>query len=143
MFIGEYKYLIDEKKRIAIPSKLRKDLGKRAVVTRGLDSCLVLYPIGEWQKLAEKLQGLPANRVDARGFVRVLLSGAAFVDFDKLGRILIPDYLKKYAFLKKQVIIIGLGNRIELWDEKRWEDYKKKTEQEVGDIGERIQELGV
>lgn len=143
MFIGEYIYSIDEKRRMAIPAKFRKDLGKRAVITRGLDDCLVLYPLGEWQKLAEKLQNLPAAKGEARGFVRILLSGAIDVNFDKLGRILVPDYLKKYAALKKNVAIIGLGNRIEVWDEKKWQDYKSKTETKVEDIAERLEELGI
>lgn len=128
---------------MAIPSKFRKDLGKRAVITRGLDNCLVLYPVEEWEKLAQKLQNLPAARGEARGFVRILLSGAVDVEFDKLGRILIPDYLKKYSLLKKNVVIIGLGNRIEIWDEKRWQDYKAKTETKVEDIAEKLEELGI
>ncbi len=93
MFIGEYTYSIDEKKRLAIPAKFRRALGKKAVVTRGIDNCLVIYPMTEWKKLAEKLQGLPSTRVDARGFARIMLSGAVDVELDKMGRILIPDYL--------------------------------------------------
>lgn len=143
MFIGEYIYSIDKKRRISIPSKFRKDLGQKAVITRGLDNCLVLYPMPEWQKLARKLQELPAARGEARGFVRILLSGATDVSFDKLGRILVPDYLKKCAFLKKNVAIIGLGNRIEVWDEKKWQTYKVKTEAKVENIAERLEELGI
>jgi len=143
MFIGEYTYTIDSKRRVAIPSKFRKDLGKKAIITRGLDNCLVLYPEQEWGKLAQKLQDLPAAKGDARGFVRILLSGAVDVSFDKLGRILIPDYLKSYASLKKNISIIGLGNRIEVWDEKKWRDYKTKTETKVEDIAERLEELGI
>jgi len=143
MFIGEYIYLIDEKKRLAIPSKFRKALGKKAVITRGLDNCLVIYPLKEWRKNAKKLESLPSGRVDARSFARIMLSGAVDVELDKLGRILIPDYLKSYAFLKKNVAIIGLSNRIEIWDEARWEEYKKKTEMAAVDIAERLKELGV
>jgi len=143
MFIGEYIYSIDEKRRIAIPAKFRKNLGKGGVITRGIDNCLVLYPTEEWQKLVEKLQSLPAARGEARGFVRILLSGATDVKFDKLGRILIPDYLKKYAQLKKNVAIIGLGNRIEIWDKKMWESYKTRTESQVGSIAEKLEELGI
>ncbi len=143
MFIGEYIYSIDDKRRVAIPAKLRKDLGKKAVITRGLDNCLVLYPMEEWQKLGQKLQNLPAARGEARGFVRIMLSGAVDVTFDKLGRILIPDYLKKYAGLRKNVAIIGLGNRIEIWDEKKWQNYKMKTETKVEDIAEKLEELGI
>lgn len=143
MLIGEYIYSIDEKRRLAIPSRFRKDLGKKAVITRGLDDCLVLYPIQEWEKLAKKLQELPAARGQARSFVRILLSGAIDVDFDKLGRILIPEYLKKYAALGKNTAIIGLGNRIEIWDEKKWQDYKARTETKVEDIAEGLEELGI
>jgi MraZ protein len=143
MFIGEYTYLIDQKKRLAVPSKFRKELGKRAVITRGIDKCLVVYPLKEWAKLAKKLESLPSSQTDAREFVRIMLSGAVDVGLDKLGRILIPDYLKEYASLKKNVAILGLSNKIEVWDEKEWEGFKKKTETSVGDIAERLKELGV
>lgn len=143
MFIGEYKYSIDEKKRLAIPSKFRQSLGKKAVITRGLDQCLFLYSAKEWSNLANKLAKLPLSQADARGFGRLMLTGAMEVDFDNLGRILIPDYLKKYSFLKKKVVIAGVFNRIEIWDENLWEQYKKKAEKEAGDIAERLKELGV
>ena len=143
MFIGEYTYTIDNKKRIAIPSKFRKSLGKKAVITRGLDNCLVVYPVGEWQKVTKKMESLPDGQIDARGFVRIMLSGAVDVSLDKLGRILIPDYLKDYAFLKKNVSILGLSNRIEIWDEKKWKTYKQKTEKDIGDMASRLQQLGI
>ncbi len=143
MFIGEYTYLIDEKKRLAIPVKFRKGLGKRAVITRGIDNCLVIYPLPEWRKLAIKLESLPSSRADSRGFIRLMLAGAVDVELDKLGRILIPDYLKNYATLKKNVSILGLSNRIEIWDGEKWQEYKKKTEQDAGGIAERLKELGV
>lgn len=143
MFLGEYPYKLDEKKRLSLPIKFRKLLGKKVVITRGLDSCLFLYPAEEWQKLAEKLSHLPLSQADARGFVRIMLAGAMEVDLDKLGRILIPDYLKKYAFLNKKVVIAGLYNRVEIWDENKWEEYKQKTEKEAGDIAERLKELGI
>lgn len=143
MFLGEYNYKIDEKKRLAIPVRFRKLLSKKAVITRGLDNCLFLYPIDEWQKLAEKLSKLPLSQADARGFVRLMLAGAMEVDFDGLGRILIPDYLKNYSGLKKRVIFVGLYDRIEIWDETEFQKYKKKTEMAAGDIAERLKELGV
>jgi len=143
MFIGEYKFKLDQKKRVAVPVKFRKELGKKAVITRGLDSCLFLYPSKEWRSLAEKLSNLPMAQADARGFARLMLAGAMEVDLDNLGRILIPDYLKKYASLSKEVIIAGLFNKIEVWDKKKWDDYKQKTEKEVGDMAERLKELGV
>lgn len=143
MFIGEYIYTIDDKKRLAIPSKFRRDLGKRAVITRGLDNSLVVYPFDEWEKVAKKLEALPNSQTDARGFTRIMLSGAAEAQLDKLGRILIPDSLKDYALLKKNAALIGLSNRIEVWAEERWRGYKEKMEKEMGDMAERLKELGI
>jgi MraZ protein len=138
MLIGEYIYTIDPKKRIAVPAKMRQVLGKKAVITTGLDNCLVIYPLKEWQKLTQKLDNLPSGKVDARGLVRIMLSGAVDVELDKLGRILVPDYLKNYASLKKNVAILGLSNRIEIWDEKKWKDYKLRTEKGVGDMASQL-----
>lgn len=143
MFIGEYKHTIDTKKRLSIPSKFRKELEVKAVITRGLDNCLVIYPIKEWDKMAKKLESLPTSQVEARNFSRIMLSGASEVELDKLGRILVPDFLKNYAFLKKNVAILGLSNRIEIWDEEKWQEYKQKTEMTVGDLAEKLKELGV
>jgi MraZ protein len=142
-FYGEYIYSIDEKKRLAIPPKFRNILGKKAVITKGLDQCLFLYPAKEWGILAKRLSKLPLSQSDARGFARLMLTGAMEVEIDNLGRILIPDYLKEYAKLRKRVVVAGVYNRIEIWDEKIWEEYKEKTEKEVGDIAERLKELGV
>ncbi len=142
-FFGEYTYIIDAKKRLAVPPKFRQILGKKAVITKGLDQCLFLYDAKEWAILAKKLSQLPLAQADARGFARLMLTGAMEVFIDGLGRILIPDYLKNYAILKKKVVIAGVYNRIEIWDEKKWEEYKVKTEKEVGDIAERLKELGV
>ncbi len=143
MFIGEYSYTIDHKKRLSIPSKFRKSLGKKAIITRGLDNCLVVYPISEWQKLTKKLENLPSGKIDARGFSRIILSGAVDVNFDKLGRILIPDYLKKYAGLKKDIVVIGLSNKIEVWDAGMWKEYRERTEKGIGDMVSRLEELGI
>lgn len=143
MYIGEYTYSIDAKRRMAVPAKFRKGLSTGAVITRGIDNCLALYSIKVWEGVAEKLQNLTSARGEARGFTRILLSGATDVRFDKLGRILIPDYLVKYAHLKKNVVVIGLGNRIEIWDKKTWDAYKVKTEAQVGSMAERLEELGI
>ena len=143
MFIGEYTYSIDEKKRLAVPPKFRQQLKKGGVITRGLDNCLFLYSYDEWEKLARKLSEMPLSRADARGFSRIILSGAMEVEFDNLGRILVPDYLKDYARLKKKVVVAGLYSRIEIWDEDEWKAYKEKTEKEAGNIAERLNELGV
>ena len=143
MFLGEYTYSIDEKKRLAIPPKFRGSLGQKAVVTRGLDSCLFLYSLKEWEILADKLSKLPLTQADARGFARLMLAGAMEGDLDKLGRILIPDYLKEYATLGKKIVVAGVYNRIEIWDEGMWNKYKMKIEKEVGDMAERLKELGI
>jgi len=143
MFIGEYTYSIDDKKRLAVPSKFRQLLGKKAIVTRGLDQCLFLYPVRDWGKLAKKLSQLPLSQSDARGFVRLMLGGAMEVNIDNLGRILLPDYLKDYASLKKKVIMVGLYDRVEIWDENEFNNYSRKTEMAAGDIAERLKELGV
>ena len=143
MFIGEYSYTIDSKKRLALPSKFRQSLGKTVVVTRGLDNCLFLYPEKDWKEMAIKLSKLPLSQSNARGFARIMLAGASEVKLDNLGRILIPDYLKKYASLKKKVIVTGLYNRIEIWDEGKWNEYKQKTEAGIGDMAERLGQLGL
>ena len=143
MFLGEYKYTIDDKKRLAIPVKFRNLLGEKAIVTKGLDNCLFLYPVKEWEKMAEKLAQLPISQSDARGFARIMLAGAMEVNIDRLGRILIPDYLRDYSSLNKKVVVAGLYNRVEIWDEDKWNEYKEKTEKEAGDMAERLKELGI
>ena len=143
MFIGEYTHSIDQKKRLAVPMKFRKELGANAVVTRGLDGCLWLYPLKEWEVLADKLGKLPISQVDARGFARAMLAGASEVELDRLGRVLIPDYLKTYALLQKNVVITGLYNRIEIWDEEKWRAYKSKAEKEVEKMAGELGSFGV
>lgn len=143
MFIGEYRHTIDTKKRLALPAKFRTQLGKAVVITRGLDNCLVVYPLKEWKIMSDKLGKLPTSQVEARGFARIMLAGAMEVNLDKLGRILIPDYLKKYAHLKKNVVVCGIFNRLEIWDAQRWETYRGKMEKEVGDLADKLKELGI
>jgi len=143
MLIGEFTHTIDTKKRLAIPSKLRKELGNKAVITRGLDSCLFVFPVKDWEGLVEKLSSLPFGEKNSRSFVRLMLSGANEVNLDSLGRILVPDYLKNYAQLKKNVIIVGVSNRLEIWDKSRWEMFKQQSEKEVDNMAERLGELGI
>lgn len=143
MFIGEYSHSIDEKGRLAIPIKFRADLAKGAVVTRGLDNCLFLYSQSEWQKLADKLSKLPISKANTRAFARLMLAGAMDVEIDRQGRIILPDYLRKFAGIKKKVIVAGLYNRLEIWDELKWQRYKRGTEIKSGDIAEQLGELGV
>jgi MraZ protein len=143
MFIGEYKHTIDEKGRLAVPVKFRAQLSGGAVVTRGLDNCLFLYTEEEWKKLAEKLANLPINKANTRAFARLMLAGAMDVSLDKQGRVILPDYLRKYASVGKSVVVAGLYNRLEIWDEAKWEEYKNGTENSSGDIAEQLGELGV
>ncbi len=142
MFIGEYKHNIDEKGRIAVPAKFRKQL-KGAIITRGLDRCLFVFNKIEWQELAKKLIALPLAQANSRAFVRLMLAGAMEAPLDGQGRILVPEYLKQYAALKKQAVVTGLYNRIEIWDESEWNKYKSKTEASSDDIAEKLSELGI
>ncbi|MBI4714327.1 division/cell wall cluster transcriptional repressor MraZ [Candidatus Uhrbacteria bacterium] len=142
MFIGEYKHTLDDKGRIAIPTKFRKALAKGAVVTRGLDTSLFLFPKEEWDKLAQKLASLPLGQSNSRAFARLMLAGAMDVALDKQGRVVLPEYLRSYALLKKNVIVAGLFNRLELWDETKWETYKKKVEGDADSVAEKLGELG-
>ena len=143
MFIGEFNYKIDSKKRLAVPAKFRDDLDGKVVVTRGLDGCLFLYTLEEWEKLAEKISSLPLSQSNARSFARVMLAGAMELEIDSSGRILLPDYLKEYADLEKEVTIAGVYNRMEIWSKEKWEEYKSEAESEVGDVAEGLKELGV
>lgn len=142
MFIGEYLHSLDSKRRLAIPAKFRKDLGKRAIVTRGLDSCLFVYPLSEWEKVAQKLSELPTGQKDTRDFVRLFLAGAADVELDNLGRILIPDFLSEYAGLKGEASIIGVFKRVEIWNKERWEAYRKEIERSTDKLAEKLGEIG-
>lgn len=143
MLIGEYRHNIDAKKRVAIPARFRKEIGEKAVVTKGQEKCLYVYPVAEWEKVAEKLSQLPTGSTDNRNFLRVLLSGAAEVEIDALGRILVPDYLKQFAGLKEKVVIAGLYKKLEIWDEDGWNDYKAKIESQADSLAEKFGELGV
>lgn len=142
MFIGEYRHTIDDKGRLAIPAKFRSSL-KKAVVTRGLDACLFVYSMSEWKILAEKLANLPISQANSRAFARLMLAGAMDVDIDSQGRIVLPEYLRSYAGLGKQVVLAGLYNRIELWSEAAWEAYTQRAEKNSGDIAEQMLSLGI
>ncbi len=143
MLIGEYTHTLDPKKRLAIPARMRKELGDGAVLTRGLNNCLFLYPMRQWEKLTEKLGQLPMGQGDTRSFLRLLFSGAVEVEFDQLGRILVPDFLKEYAGLKQKVTVVGVYDRLEIWDEERWGSYKGEVEKNTDMIAEKLGELGL
>ena len=143
MFIGEYNHNLDNKGRLAVPAKFRKLLKSGAVVTKGLDNCLFLYPKKQWEVLAEKLSKLPISQSKARAFSRLMLAGAMDVTLDVQGRILIPEYLRTFASLKKETIVAGLYNRLEVWNKADWEKFKKATEKESAKIAEELDGLGV
>lgn len=143
MFIGEYSHTIDEKGRLAIPVKFRARLSTGAVVTRGLDNCLFLYPKEEWEEMAKKLSSLPITQANARAFARLMLAGAMDVDIDKQGRVVLPGYLRQYAGLNNAAILAGLYNRVEIWNEAAWRHYQENAEQQSNDIAEHLSALGV
>lgn len=138
LFIGEYRHQLDSKGRLAIPSKFRSKLKKGAVVTKGLDGCLFLYLPDEWSKLVTKLTQMPISQGNARAFARLMLAGAMTVEVDSQGRVNLPNYLVKFAGLKGMSVVAGLMNRLEIWSEKNWEDYKKKTEKESEKMAEAL-----
>ncbi len=143
MFIGEYSHNLDEKGRMAVPVKFRKDLAGGAIVTRGLDGCLFVYTTHDWELLAQKLMALPLSQANSRAFARLMLAGAMDVEIDGQGRILLPEYLRAYAGLDKKVVVAGLYNRIEIWEEGKWNAYKEKTERASDEISEKMGELGI
>jgi len=143
MLIGEYRHTIDDKKRVALPAKFRKELGKKVVITHGLDNCLSIYPLKAWEKVAEKLANLSMGQADTRRFNRFMLAGAVETEVDGTGRILIPDFLKEFAGLNTKVVIAGIHERAEIWDEDTWKVYKSKVEKEADQLAEKLGEIGV
>lgn len=143
MFIGEYRHALDTKGRLAIPAKFRTALAGGCVVTRGLDACLFLFTKAEWEKLAEKITNLPLSQSNSRAFARLMLAGAMDCEVDGQGRILLPDYLRRYASLGKQAVIAGLSSRLEIWDAAAWDEYKRKTEASSTAIAEQLGSLNV
>ena len=140
MLIGEYAHTIDTKGRLIVPAKLREGLGDSFVITKGLDGCLYAYTENEWEKFIEKLTTLPMTNADSRKFVRFFLSGAASVEPDKMGRILIPQPLRNHAKLEKEVVLIGVASRVEIWDKECWDSNDCS---DMDDIAERMDELGL
>ena len=143
MLIGEYTHTLDPKKRLSVPSKWRRELGKSVVVTRGLDNCLFVYPLKAWGNITEKIGRLPLGQADTRGFNRFFLSGAVETEVDSAGRILVPDFLKDFAGLGSKVVLAGIHDRVEIWDEKKWSEYKRKIEKQGNALAEKLGEVGV
>lgn len=143
MLLGEFRHNLDSKNRLTIPAKLRVELGEKPVLTRGLDGCLFIYPNRDWQLFMEKMNNLPLGQKKARDFKRFMLSGAGEVEIDEMGRILISDSLKKYAHLEKSAVVIGVQDRIEVWDESNWNKYIAASEKLSGDIAEGLEQFGI
>lgn len=143
MLIGEYLHTLDSKKRLSLPAKFRKEVGRKVVITRGLDACLFMFPQKSWEKIAQKLSTLPFGQSDTRGMSRFLLSGAVETDVDSAGRILVPDFLKDFADLKSRVVLAGVSDRIEMWNEKTWEEYKRRIEKGADQMAEKLGDLGI
>lgn len=139
--MGEYQHTIDIKGRMIVPAKFREELGSQFVVTRGLDKCLFIYPMEEWNEVEEKLKKLPLTKKDARAFTRFFFSGAVECDIDKQGRINIPQTLRTYADLDKDCVVIGVSNRVELWSKEVWETYFQESEDSFADIAENLMDF--
>lgn len=142
MFLGEFEHTLDPKNRVSVPKKFRAHL-KEAVITRGLDHCLFLYSQSEWEKITTRIATLPLTQREARSFSRYFLSGATQVAFDSLGRILLPKFLKDYAQIKSEVTIVGVGERVEIWNPQKWTGYITETEKNSTEIAEKLSETGI
>jgi MraZ protein len=143
MLIGEYKHTLDEKRRIALPAKFRRALGKKVVITRGLDSCLFVFSKTEWRSIVEKLNQLSMGQADSRAFARYFFAGAAELEVDQLGRILVPSELVSHAKLTNKAVLIGVNDRCEIWNEKKWNKYRLSVEKEADNVAEALGEIGV
>lgn len=143
MLIGEYTHTIDDKNRLSLPAKFRAEMGKKVVLTYGLDKCLFVFTQKEWGKISEKLSQSSMLQADSRSFNRFLFGGATEADVDTLGRILVPDFLREYANLKEKTILIGVQDRVEIWNEKSWAGYKKGVEERADSLAEKLGQVGM
>lgn len=143
MFYGEFQHTVDPKGRVILPSAFREELGEKFILTKGLDDCLFVYSKTEWSNLETKLKTLPLSNKDARAFVRFFFSGATECEADKQGRILIPQNLRSYAGLDKEIFIIGVSTRVEVWDKARWENYNGDENLNPDSIAEKMSMLGI
>lgn len=143
MLIGEYEHSIDTKGRLIMPSKLKEDIGEKFVVTKGLDGCLFVYSQTEWKIFEEKLRAFPLTNKDARALIRFFLAGAMECEIDKQGRFLIPSNLREFAGLEKEVIVIGVLNKIEIWSKNKWLQYSEEENNSADEIAEKMSSLGI
>lgn len=143
MLIGEFIHTIDEKNRISLPAKFRKEMGTDLVITPGLDNCLFVFTKKEWQKISENLSKFSMLSSDNRSFSRFMFGGATEVSVDTIGRVLLPDFLKERAGLKAKAALVGVQNRLEIWNERAWGDYKKRVEKQADALAEKLGGAGV
>lgn len=144
MLIGEYTHTIDDKNRVSLPSKFRSVMGKKVVITSGLDQCLWVFTTKEWEKIAGKLsENSSMLSADARSFTRYMFGGASEVEIDSIGRVLVPDFLRERANLKNRVVLIGVQNRVEIWNEKSWSDCRRQIEKSADGLAEKLSGLGI
>lgn len=143
MLLGEYEHSIDTKGRIAMPAKLREGLGGNFIITKGLDGCLFVYAMDEWQRVEQKLASLPMSRKTARDFTRFLFGGACEGECDKQGRVLLPASLRRYAGLERDAVIVGVGSRAEIWDAAKWQQYNEESAEDVNELAEQLADLGI
>ena len=142
MFMGEYNHTIDAKGRLIVPAKFREILGDNVSVTKGLDGCLFVYPNDEWIRFEEKLKSLPLTNKNARQFTRFFLAGAAACEVDKQGRILLPQVLREFASLEKDVVLVGVASRIEIWSRERWDESMNTYDGDMDEVAENMESLG-
>ena len=143
MLIGEYTHTIDEKNRLSLPAKFRTEMGKKVVLTPGLDNCIFVFSTTEWKKITERLSESSMLNADSRSFNRFLLGGAVEAEIDTIGRVLIPDFLKGRAKLSSKVAVVGVQTRVELWDEKAWGEYKQVVEKQADSLAEKLSQVGM
>lgn len=143
MFIGEYTHTMDKKRRVSLPQVFREELDEKVVLTRGLDSCIFLFPEESWKQIADELASLSFGDADSRGLNRFLLSGAREVKIDASGRILVPDFLSDFADLEKDVVFTGVHSRIELWGSDQWKDYTKEVESQADLLAQTLGDVGM
>lgn len=143
MFYGEYLHSLDAKGRMIVPAKFREGLGEKFILTKGLDECLFAYSLEEWSNLEQKLKTLPFTDKDVRAFVRFFFAGANECELDKQGRILIPQNLRDYAKLEKELYVIGVSTRVEIWDKNKWEEYCGGDNMSPDKIAEKMAMLGI
>lgn len=142
MFMGEYNHTIDAKGRLIVPAKFREILGDNFIVTKGLDGCLFVYPNDEWTRFEEKLKSLPLTNKNARQFTRFFLAGAAACEVDKQGRILLPQVLREFASLEKDVVLVGVASRIKIWSRERWDESMNTYDGDMDEVAENMESLG-